>query len=115
MQMAAAPRTVLPRLQSRLQQMHLHERYSQWLAEFERVKPRHDAAVARLKTVYLEFENKLVDALSEAQEVDAEVKRLSSMKTYDAPEANGDGRNLLSVEMAARGITDRSAFTATRS
>ena len=99
-------RTVLPRLQSRLQQVHLHERYSQWLAEFERVKPRHDAAVARLMTVYLEVENKLVDALNEAQEVDAEVKRLSSMKPYDAPEANGDGRNLLTVEMAARGITE---------
>lgn len=98
-------RTVLPRLQARLQQVHLHEMYSRWLAEFERVKPRHDAAVARLKAVYLEFENKLVDALNEAQEVDAEVKRLGSVKPYDAPEANGDGRNLLTVEMAARGIT----------
>jgi len=99
-------RTVLPRLQSRLQQVHLHERYSRWLAEFERVRPRHDAAVARLKTVYLEFENKLVDALNEAQEVDAEVKRLGSVKPYDEPSANGDGCNLLTVEIAARGITE---------
>ena len=98
-------RKALPHLQARFQQVHLHERYSTWLAEFERVKPRHDAAVARLKAVYLEFEGKLVDALNEAQEVDAEVKNLSSVKPYDAPEANGDGRNLLTVEMVARGIT----------
>ena len=98
-------RKALPHLQARLQQVHLHERYSTWLAEFERVKPRHDAAVARLKAVYLEFEGKLVDALNEAQEVDAEVKHLSSVKPCDAPEANGDGRNLLTVEMVARGIT----------
>jgi hypothetical protein len=93
-------------LQARLQQVHLHERYSRWLAEFERVKPRHDAAVARLKAVYREFQGQLVDALNEAQEVDAEGKRLSSVKPYDAPEADGDGRHLLTVEMAARGITE---------
>jgi hypothetical protein len=95
----------VPRLQEQLQQVHLHERYSHWLAEFERVKPKHDAAAAKLRAVYLEFESKLVEALNEAQEVDAEVNGLGSVKPYDAPQANGDGCHLLTVEMAARGIT----------
>jgi hypothetical protein len=102
---ARRSRKAVLQLQARLQQIHLHERYSRWLAEFERVKPRHDAAVARLQAVYVEFQGKLVDALNEAQGVDAEVKRLSSVKPYDAPEADGDGCHLLTVEMAARGIT----------
>jgi hypothetical protein len=98
-------RKALPQLRARLQQVHLHERYSQWLAEFDRVKPKHGAAAARLRVVYLEFESKLVEALYEAQEVDAEVKHLMNVKPCDAPEANGDGCYLLTVEMAARGIT----------
>jgi hypothetical protein len=91
---------------ARLQQVHLHERYTRWVAEFERVKPRHDAAAARLMAIYLEVQGKLVDALNEAREVDAEVKRLSSAKPHDASEADGDGRHLHTVEMVARGITE---------
>jgi hypothetical protein len=98
-------RKALLQLQARSQQIHLHERYSRWMAEFERVKLRHDAAVARLRTVYVEYEGKVVDALNDAQEVDAEVKHLSVVKPHDAPEADGDGRHLLAVEMVARGIT----------
>ena len=90
-------RKAVPQLQTRLQQVQLHERYSRWLDESERVKPRHDAAVERLKAVYLEVESKLVDALSEAQVVDDEVKRLSNTKPYDAPEAHGDGCNCKSA------------------
>jgi hypothetical protein len=81
------------------------ETYDCWLADFDAVKPKHDAAVAKLKKVYLECQGKLVDALMEAQAVDAEVRRVANAKPYDLPQANGDGRNFLEVELAARGIT----------
>jgi hypothetical protein len=95
---------LLSRLKHRYQQVANQETYGRWAAEFDRLVPRHDAAVDQLKTVYEEFEEKIVAALVEAQAVDAEVRRLAKSKPYDLSQANGDGRNLPEVELAARGL-----------
>jgi hypothetical protein len=96
---------LLPRLKQRYQQVANQEQYDRWAAKFDRLLPRYDAAVAQLKTVCEEFEEKIVAALLEAQAVDAEARRLASAKPYDLPQANGDGRHLIKVELAARGLS----------
>jgi hypothetical protein len=98
-------RALLPRLKQRYQQVANQEHYDRWVAEFDRLLRRYDAAVATLKSVYEEFEAKIVAALVEATAVDAEVQRIAACKPYDLPQTNGDGRNLPKVEFAARGIT----------
>jgi hypothetical protein len=98
-------RNVLPKLMERLREVQAQETYDRWVIDFEQIKPKHAAAVAKLKAVYLECEAKLVDAFMEAAAVDAEVQRVSSAKPYRLPQTNRDGRNLLTVEFAARGIT----------
>ena len=62
-------------------------------------------ATEKLRAIYTEFQDKLVKALTEAKQVDAEVRRVANAKPHHLPQANGDGRNLPSVECAARGIT----------
>jgi hypothetical protein len=96
---------LLPRLKQRYQEVAGQEHYDRWAAEFDRVLPRYDAAVTNLKSVYEDFEEKIVAALVEAQAVDAEVRRLSNNKPYDLPQTNGDGRDLNQVELAARGLS----------
>jgi hypothetical protein len=97
-------RSLLPRLNHRYQQVANQEQYDRWAAEFDRLLPRYDAAVAELKTVCQEFEQKIIAALLEAQAVDAEARQLATSKPYDLPQANGDGRYLPEVELAARGL-----------
>jgi hypothetical protein len=96
---------LLPRLKQRYQQVANQECYDRWAAEFDQLGPRYDAAVANLKSVYEEFESKLVAAVTEAQAVDAEVHRLANNKPYHLPQTNGDGRGLPKVELAARGLS----------
>jgi hypothetical protein len=93
---------------SQLQRLHQtrakQEHYDRWAAEFDEIKPRHAAAVEQLRGVYEEFQPQLIAALVEAQRVDAEVQRLANAKPHHLPQANGDGRNLSSVELTARGL-----------
>jgi hypothetical protein len=92
------------KLQARQRQRANQETYDDWVDTFEPIKPRHATAAANLATVYQEFESKLVVALTEAKAVDAEVHRVMAKKPYLLPQTNGDGRNLPSVECAARGV-----------
>jgi hypothetical protein len=92
------------KLQARQRQRTDQETYDDWVDTFETIKPRHTTAVANLAAVYQEFESKLVAALTEAKAVDAEVHRVMTKKPYLLPQTNGDGRNLPSVECAARGV-----------
>lgn len=97
-------RTLLPRLQQCYDQVVQAEQYTAWVASFDAIKPRHAAAAAKLREVYTAFAAKLVEALTEAKQVDAEVHRISNMKPWYVPQANGDGRTLPTVEAAARGL-----------
>jgi hypothetical protein len=75
-----------------------------WAATFDQLKPKHAAAAAKLKAIYTEFADELIEALTEAKQVDAEVRRVSAVKPYNLPQANNDGRNLPTVECAARSL-----------
>jgi hypothetical protein len=98
------PGASFQRLQQRYQQVANQEQYDRWAAQFDQCVPRYEAAVANLKSVYEEFEEKVVDALLEAQAVDAVSRSLASAKPHHLPQANGDGRALPEVELAARGL-----------
>src|ERR1035437_1858953 len=97
-------RTVLPRLQQRLKEVCSQEEYAHWVAQYEAIKIKRDAAAAELRTIYPEFASKLVDLLLRIEVVDREVARVGSAKPFDAKEANGDGRWLVQTELAARGL-----------
>ena len=97
-------RTVLPRLQSGIAQVAEAEEYTAWATTFDPFVPKHTAAAAKLKTIYIEFDAQLVEALTEAKQVDAEV-HVVMQQTVPSAESNDDGRGLPTVEAAARGLT----------
>ena len=72
-------------------------------ATFDALKPKHGAAAEKLRAIYTEFQYKLVEALTEAKQVDAEVRRVANAKPHHLPQANGDGRNLPTVEWRRAG------------
>ena len=97
-------RTMLPKLQAKYRVVAARETYAEWASTFEALVPKHAAAAAKLKAIYTEFEAQLVEVLREAKAVDAEVHRVANAKPHHLPQANGDGRNLPTVECAARGL-----------
>jgi hypothetical protein len=97
-------RNVLPRLQQHFKEVSSQEEYTRWVAGYEQIKIKRDAAAAELRTIYPEFASKLVDLLLRIEVVDREVVRVRSAKPFDAKEANGDGRWLVETELAARGL-----------
>jgi hypothetical protein len=103
-------RTVLPRLQHRLKEVYSQEEYAHWLAQYEAIKIKRDAAAAELRTLYPEFASKLVDLLLRIEVVDREVARVRSAKPFDAKEANGDGRWPVETELTARGLDHFSTY-----
>jgi hypothetical protein len=94
----------LPRLQHRLTKVEAQERYDRWLVDYEAVKAQRDAAAAELKVLYAPFVVKITDLLLQVEQIDAEVRRVTSAKPTDADAANGDGRHLHPVEAEARGV-----------
>ena len=103
-------RTVLPRLQQHFKEVSSQEEYTRWVAGYEAIKIKRDAAAAELRTIYPEFASKLVDLLLRIEVVDREVERVRSAKPFDAKKANGDGRWLLETELTARGLDHFSTY-----
>ena len=66
---------------------------------FDALIPKHAAAAAKLREIYTEFLAKVVEALTEAKSVNAQVHRISNIKPWHLPQANG--RSLPTVECAA--------------
>jgi hypothetical protein len=62
------------------------------------------SAATELHVLYAPFVVKMADLLPRIEQIDAEVRRLTNVKPYDADAANGDGRNLRPVEAEARGV-----------
>jgi hypothetical protein len=71
---------------------------------FDALISKHTAAAAKLREIYTEFVAKVVEALTEAKTVNAQVHRISNIKPWHLPQANGDGRCLPTVECAACGM-----------
>ena len=94
----------LPRLQARQQQVADAEEYGKWSRQFDALKPKHAAAAEKLRAIYTQFQDQLVEALVEAKQVDQEIRRIANLKPHHLPQANGDHRALPTVEAAARGL-----------
>src|ERR1035437_2924156 len=97
-------RTVLPRLQQHFKEVSSQEEYTRWVAGYEAIKIKRDAAAAELQAIYPDLCSKLVDLLLRIEVIDREVERVRSAKPFDAKEANGDNRWLVETELAARGL-----------
>ena len=96
--------TLQPKLQRRQQAVADAEDYRKWAATFDALKPKHAAAAEKLRAIYTAFQDQLVEALTQAKQVDAEVQRVAAAKPHHLPQANGDHRALPTVEAAARGV-----------
>jgi hypothetical protein len=99
-------RTVLPRLQRRLNKVSDQEDYDRWVLDFEAVKAMRDGAAEDLSRLFVPFVSQFVSLLHRIEATDGEVRRVTAAKPVYADAANGDGRSLLPVELHARGIAD---------
>src|SRR5262249_52985700 len=98
-------RTVLPRLQKRYERVASAERKAAWVEQYDAIKVEHDAAVTDLRNLYPKVVGELVDLLSRIRELDARVRSVMAAKPFPEAGEPDDGRHLLPIECAARGIT----------
>jgi hypothetical protein len=94
----------LPRLRLKHQQVLSQEQYDAWVSLFDPLIRRHAAAAGQLQEVYTTLVPQLIEALITAKQVDQEVRRVVSAKPWNLSQANGDGRDLPTVETSARGF-----------
>jgi hypothetical protein len=73
---------VLPRLQQRHDKVHRAEVKAAWVAEYDALVPCIDALAEEMRDTYCELVPKLVDILTRARVLDAEVRRVRSAKPY---------------------------------
>jgi hypothetical protein len=99
-------RTLQPRLQARFIKVQRVEKKAAWVREYDALAPRVAAQAEKLKAVYLKLVPELVDILTEARELNAEVRRVSSAKPFPESGEGDDGRHLYEVELLARGYSD---------
>ena len=97
-------RTVLPRLQKRHERAASAERKAAWIERYDAIKVEHDAAVAELRNLYPKVVSELVELLSRNRELDARVRNVMAAKPFPESGEPDDGRRLLAIECAARGI-----------
>jgi hypothetical protein len=96
-------RTVLPRLQERLQQVQAAEYAARWQADFEQVEGQRDELAQEYAATYPSLVAQLVDLFSRAEAIDMDVSRVNG----SAPA--GERRRLAVVELAARNLDSFSA------
>jgi hypothetical protein len=97
-------RTVLPRLQKRHERAASAERKAAWIERYDAIKVEHDAAVAELRNLYPKVVGELVDLLRRNRELDARVRNVMAAKPFLESGEPDDGRRLLAIECAARGV-----------
>jgi hypothetical protein len=89
-------RSLLPKLQSRYEEMNKREIEAAWIVQYDALKPQRDALAEEVKTVYSAAVAKLVPVLGRIEHINAEVSRLHQSKP---PRAYGDndGRWLAAI------------------
>jgi hypothetical protein len=91
-------RTVLPRLQERLQQVQAAEYAARWEADFEEVEGRRNEMAQEYVATYPRLVAQLVDLFERIEAVDKEASRING----SAPSC--EQRRLRQVELVARGF-----------
>jgi hypothetical protein len=94
-------RSLLPRLQSRYEEVIRREEGAAWIAEYETLKPKRDVLAEEVKTVYAAFVAKFVPLLRQIDQVNAEVSRLCQSKPSRRYEDGDDGRWLSDIPTLA--------------
>src|ERR1035437_9851844 len=89
-------RNLLPKLQSRYEEMNKREIEAAWIIRYDALKPQRDALAAEVKTAYAAAVAKLVPVLSRIEHIHAEVSRLPQSKRPRAYGAD-DGRWLSEI------------------
>ena len=102
--MVARLDAALPQLDELYQKALRRERYAAWSARYDEMASKHADAVKQL-TQAMQHLPELIEALAQAKATDAEVRSVMQEKPTHLRAANGDGKSLLTVECAARGIT----------
>jgi len=97
-------RTVLPRLQKHYEGVVRAERKAAWVEQYDAIKLEHDAAVAELQQTYPKVVGELVELLSRIRKLDTRVRVVMQAKPFPESGEPDDGRRLLPVECAARGV-----------
>src|SRR5262249_14104252 len=98
-------RTVLPRLHKRHERVARAEQKADWIETYDAIKVEHDAAVAELRNLYPRVVGELVELLSRNRELDARVRVVMQAKPFPEAGEPDDGRRLLPIEYAARGVS----------
>jgi hypothetical protein len=80
-------RNLLPRLQSRYEEMNKREVEAAWIVQYDALKPQRDALAEEVKTVYAAAVAKIIPTLRRIEHINAEVSRLHQSKP---PRAYGD-------------------------
>jgi hypothetical protein len=93
-------RTVLPRLQQRLNELRAAEHVARWEPDFRQVEAKRDELAQEYAATYPKFVAQVVDLFSRAEAVDREVSRING----SAPP--GEHRRLRQVELVARGLNN---------
>jgi hypothetical protein len=91
-------RTVLPRLEHRLDVQRDHEHRIAWRARYDELKPKRDALAHELEETYPTLANLLADLFSRIHSLNEQIGHLHS----DHPA--GSGLYLKEVELEARGL-----------
>ena len=91
-------RSVLPRLQGRLQKVQAAEYAARWEADFEQVEARRNELVQEYAATYPRLVAQLVDLFERIEAADKEVSRING----SAPSC--EHRRLRQVELVARGL-----------
>jgi hypothetical protein len=91
-------RTILPRLQQRLNELRAAEHVARWEPDFRQVEAKRDELAQEYAATYPRLAAQFVDLFSRAEAVDREVSRING----SAP--SGEHRRLRQVELVARGL-----------
>jgi hypothetical protein len=94
-------RSLLPRLQSRYEEIIRREEEAAWNIRYEALKPQRDALAEKVKTVYAAFVAEYVPMLNKVELINAEVSKLCQSKPSRRYEDGDDGKWLTDVPTLA--------------
>jgi hypothetical protein len=91
-------RTVLPRLQQRLNELRAAEHVARWEPDFRQVEAKRDELAQEYAAIYPKFVAQVVDLFERIEAVDKDASRING----SGP--SGEHRRLRQVELVARGL-----------
>jgi hypothetical protein len=94
---ASRLRSLLPRLQSRYEEIIRREEEAAWNAKYDALKPQRDALAEEIKTTYATMVGKLIPLLNKVDPINAEISKLCQSKPSRRYEDGDDGKWLTEI------------------